>query len=101
MRARRLQVLLKTETSTISLIDLAGSEKFDLKDKKVGAQINGGLLALGKVTPRLLTPAYPTHAPAAPPARRRKLPPVQPSSHQFANRSGAFSALSAVNSRAL
>eukprot|EP00966_Prymnesium_polylepis_P285243 6589128-Prymnesium_polylepis.1 len=48
------QTLLRTETTTISLVDLAGSEKFDLSDKKglevpMGAWINSGLLALGKV----------------------------------------------------
>ena len=44
----RLQVI-KTESTTISLVDLAGSEKFGKEGKRVGAFINGDLLALGKV----------------------------------------------------
>ena len=42
-------MVLRTETTTISLIDLAGSERFDLANKQEGSAINGGLLALGKV----------------------------------------------------
>ena len=42
--------IVRTESpTTISLVDLAGSEKFDLEGKKVGAFVNGDLLALGKV----------------------------------------------------
>ena len=45
------KIVVKTESVSISLVDLAGSEKFDSASTQArqGANINAGLLALGKV----------------------------------------------------